>query len=62
MYQIVPDTTVDELTLVFVSGLLSLVETGVCVCRDGEEMELRPSHLIKCESFSSAVTNKFSWP
>lgn len=60
MYQRLPDTTADELTLVFVSGLLSLVEAGVCVCRDGEEMELRPSGLIKCESFSSAVRKKFS--
>ena len=46
-----------SLTLVFVSCLLSVVgaDAGVRVCRAGEEMELSPSDLIKCESFSSAV-------
>lgn len=47
---------VHELTL-FVS-FLSVA--GVRACRAGEEMELRPSDLTKCESFSSAVRKKFS--
>lgn len=48
----VPDAKVHEVTLAFVSVLLSLLEAGVPVCRAGEEIELRPSDLIKYESFS----------
>lgn len=51
-----------ELTLVFMSRLLSVAETGVRDCRAGEDTELRPSALTKSKSLSSAVRKKFSWP
>lgn len=49
-----------KLTLDFMSCLLSVREAGVCLWRAGEELELRPFDLTNSESFSSAVTKKFS--